>query len=116
MNFPPRSALRLYSVMPWASTRIVRPSLALDAVFTIALDGWLLVAGVAGVAALEVALVVFELLPQPASAPAAASTVMRNFKDVRTVAPSPRADTRFGIFAVRDAARSEEHTSELQSR
>jgi hypothetical protein len=38
MNFPLRSPLRLYSVIPWASTRIVLPSFALGAVLTTALD------------------------------------------------------------------------------
>jgi hypothetical protein len=38
MNFPLRSPLRLYSVKPWASTRIVLPSFALGAVLTTALD------------------------------------------------------------------------------
>jgi len=63
----------------------------LEAVFTTALDPSLLAGELAGwLAALVLLLVVFELLPQPASAAAAASTGTRNFKDVGTVWLLPR--------------------------
>jgi hypothetical protein len=80
MNFPAASPLRLYSVMPLASVRIVRPSFELDAVFTFALDPSLLAGAVAGaLAEVEVLLALLELPPQPASSPTVASAGIRNF-------------------------------------
>jgi hypothetical protein len=85
MNFPPPSPLRLYRVMPLEFTRIVPPTLEFDAVFTAALDPSLGAGAEAGWLAVVELLVLFELLPQPASRIAAAATGVRNFAVVRTM-------------------------------
>jgi hypothetical protein len=109
MNFPARSALRLYSVMPCASTRIVPPSFALDAVLTSAVEPSLLAGALAGwLVDPELLLELLELLPQPPSTAAAANTGMRNFVDVGTVLLLCREPVLAGgslwLFKLRDAA------------
>jgi hypothetical protein len=80
MNFPFCSPLRRYRVSPCASTSTVAPSFGFAAVLTVALEalpvdcdelGWF--------AGAEPELEDFELLPQDASASAAASAGTTNF-------------------------------------
>jgi hypothetical protein len=120
MNFPARSALRLYSVMPCASTRIVPPSFALDAVLTSAVEPSLLAGALAGwLVDPELLLELLELLPQPPSTAAAANTGMRNFVDVGTVLLLCREPVLAGgslwLFKLRDAASDGFLPSQLQS-